>query len=106
MSKSNIGRKTVDWRPEWEGDDLKKYNEYRDGFRAQVSSFRELRGALELSQAEAAQRLATSQSNVSKIETKSDPSLSTLRELVGDQGVLHVIVRLKDGKEIELLSEH
>lgn len=102
MTKSNIDQKTVDWRPEWEGDDLKKFNEYRDGFRAQAASFRELRNALGLSQAEAAARLGTSQSNVSKIEAKADPSISTLQKLLGADGELRLVAHLKDGTDLEI----
>lgn len=102
MAKSKIDRETVDWRPEWEGDDLKEYNKIREGFQSQVASFREVRLALGLSQAEAASRLATSQSNVSKIEAKSVPTLSALRQLIGEDGELRLVAHLKDGSDLEI----
>ena len=102
MEKSKIDQETVDWRPEWEGDDLKKYKEYQDGFRTQVAGLRELRNALGLSQVEAASRLSTSQSNVSKIEAKADPSVSTIRKLLGDDGELKLVAFLKDGSKVEI----
>ena len=102
MEKSKIDQETVDWRPQWEGDDLKKFKEYKDGFHSQVANLRELRSALGLSQTEAAARLMTSQSNVSKIEAKSDPSVSTLRNLLGDDGKLMLVALLNDGSKVEI----
>ncbi|HCH95622.1 MAG TPA: hypothetical protein DFK13_12410 [Erythrobacter sp.] len=67
-----------------------------------IASLRELRMALGLSQADAAARLATSQSNVSKMEAKSEPTLSTLRHLIGDDGELRLVARLKDGSDVEI----
>lgn len=101
MTKSNIDPTSVDWRPVWKGADLEEYNRLCANFRSQVASFRALRRALGLSQADAAKRLVTSQSNVSKIEAKSDLSLSSLRKLLGDDGELRIVAHLKNGSDIE-----
>ena len=105
MEKPEIDRDTVDWRPEWQGADLAEYNKCLGSLRSQIASFRELRHALGLSQAEAASRLVTSQSNVSKIEAKSDPSLSTLRKLLGVDGDLKVVAHLRDGSDLEIMID-
>ncbi|UYH56187.1 helix-turn-helix transcriptional regulator [Qipengyuania sp. SS22] len=102
MTKSNFDQGTVDWRPDWEGDDQKRFSKYRDSFRFQGASFKELRNALGLSQADAAARLATSQSNISKIEAKSDPSISTLKKLLGVDGEMKLVFTLRDGNDLEI----
>lgn len=58
----------------------------------------ELRGALELTQEELAERLQISQSNVSRLEHRDDILISTLRQVVEAMGgELHVEAVFPDG---------
>lgn len=58
----------------------------------------ELRGSLELTQEELASRLQISQSNVSRLERRSDMLVSTLREVVeACGGKLRLVAEFPDG---------
>lgn len=93
----------VDWRPDWDSDDLEEIERLKAELRRSRPVVRRLRRALGLSQSEAAAVLATTQSNVSKIEAKPDPPLSVLRRLVESRGGrLEVRAVLADGREIAL----
>src|ERR1044071_8699 len=76
MEKGNTKkRETIDWRPEWSGEDLKHYEAVKAALLEDGSVIRSLRVRLDLSQAALADLLGTTQSNVSKIEAKGDPRL-------------------------------
>jgi len=58
----------------------------------------ELRGRLEVTQEELAERLQISQSNVSRLEKRRDMLVSTLREVVeAFGGELHLVAEFPDG---------
>ena len=58
----------------------------------------ELRGKLDLTQEELAQRLEITQSNVSRLERRRDMLVSTLREVVEAMGgELHLVAEFPDG---------
>jgi predicted transcriptional regulator len=93
----------LEWRPDWSPEDWEEIERLKEDLRRARPVARRLRQALGLSQAEAATILETTQSNVSKIEAKQDPTLSVLRRLIESQGG-KLIVRavLPDGREIAL----
>lgn len=95
----------VEWKPVWTGDDLAYYNKIRGELEPRISLVKHLRDQLNLSQKEVAELLDTTQSNVSKIEAKADPSLSVLKRMVeGRGGKLKLIVELAKGERIELAA--
>lgn len=104
MDRPEADQGSIEWRPEWEGEDQQRYEEAKARMVSQVSNFRGLRSALGLSQVEAAKQLETTQANVSKIEAKSNPTLSTIRKLVEGRGTVRVIVETDDGETIELTT--
>ena len=58
----------------------------------------ELRGSLDLTQDELAARLRISQSNVSRLERRTDMLVSTLREVIeACGGELHIVADFPDG---------
>ncbi len=82
---------------------------YYDKLKAEIEpgilAFKRLRDRLGLTQKEVADLLDTTQSNVSKIEAKSDPSLSVLKRLVESRGGrLRLTVELHNGESIELAA--
>jgi predicted transcriptional regulator len=92
-----------EWRPDWSPEDLEEIEKIKAELRRAKPVVRRLRQALNLSQAEAAKLLDTTQSNVSKIEAKQDPPLSVLRRLIeGKGGRLRVSAVFEDGREIDL----
>jgi ribosome-binding protein aMBF1 (putative translation factor) len=93
----------LEWHPDWSREDWEEIERLKGELRQARPVVRRLRQALGLSQAEAAIALETTQSNVSKIEAKQDPSLSVLRKLIESQGgKLVVRAVLPDGKEVAL----
>jgi len=67
----------------------------------QVSLVRRFRTALGLSQTELAQILSLSQSGVSKVETRNDPTLSTLAKMAEARGgTLSLELKTADGAEL------
>lgn len=92
----------VEWRPDWTPDDQKLVDEAAGYLREQVSLLKVLREQLGLSQLELSDILGTSQSNVSKIETKADPRLSVIRKLIEHQGGRLKIVAEFPDKALEL----
>lgn len=94
-----------EWRPDWSQGDLAEIERLKAELRLAKPVVRRLRKELGLSQAEAAEILETTQSNVSKIEARPDPPLSVLRRLIESRGGrLHVTAVFRDGKEIPLAS--
>ena len=92
-----------EWRPDWSQGDLEEIERLKAELRAAKPIVRRLRKELGLSQAEAAEILETTQSNVSKIEAKTDPPLSVLRRLIESRGGrLAVTAVFGDGREIQL----
>ena len=95
----------LDWQPDWDSEDRAEVERIKAELRRARPVVRRLRQALDLSQAEAARILETTQSNVSKIEAKTDPTLSVLRRLIESRGgKLEVRAILPDGREIPLSS--
>lgn len=95
----------IEWRPEFSEAELEYYNQLKAQYEPRVSAIRQLRERLNLTQKELAELLQTTQSNVSKIESKGDPALSVLRRIVeGKGGKLHVIVETPEGDQIDLAA--
>jgi predicted XRE-type DNA-binding protein len=104
-NNQNEGEGLVDWRPEWKGEDLDYYNKVKREMAPRISLVKALRDQLNLTQKEVAELLETTQSNVSKIEVKADPSISVLRRMVeGRGGTLKLVLDMGDGKAVEIAA--
>jgi DNA-binding XRE family transcriptional regulator len=102
---TNLNEELVEWKPVWTGAELDHYNKLRGTIEPQVSLMRALRDRLDLTQKEVADLLETTQSNVSKIEAKSDPSLSVLRRMIESRGgKLRLTADFPEGGSIELAA--
>jgi ribosome-binding protein aMBF1 (putative translation factor) len=97
--------RAVEWLPDWGPEDRAEIERIKGELRKARPIVRRLRQALGLSQAEAASILETTQSNVSKIEAKRDPTVSVLRRLIEAKGGrLQVTALLADGTELKLIG--
>jgi ribosome-binding protein aMBF1 (putative translation factor) len=95
----------IEWLPDWSPEDRAEIERLKEGLRKSRPIVRRLRQSLGLSQAEAAAILETTQSNVSKIEAKRDPTVSVLRRLLEAKGGrLQVTALLADGTELKLIG--
>jgi DNA-binding XRE family transcriptional regulator len=95
----------LEWRPDWSPEDWAEIERLKGELRRNRPIARRLRQALGLSQVEAAKVLDTTQSNVSKIEAKQDPSVSVLRRLTESKGGrLRIVAVLPNGDELSLLD--
>jgi DNA-binding XRE family transcriptional regulator len=95
----------VEWKPEFSSEALAHYERTRAASEPGILAIKRLRERLGLTQREMAELLMTTQSNVSKIEAKGDPSLSLLRRMVeGRGGRVRIIVEMGDGEQIELAA--
>ena len=95
----------VEWRPELTAEEQEYYNQLKAKIEPRILAFKALRERLGLTQREMAELLMTTQSNVSKIEAKSNPNISVLRRMVeGKGGKLKLIVEMADGERIELAA--
>ena len=95
----------VEWRPVLNGAQQAHYNKIRAEIEPGILLVKNLRDRLNLTQREVAELLQVTQSNVSKIEAKSDPSLSILRRMVeGRGGKLKLVVELGNGEGFELAA--
>ena len=104
-SNHDKGEDLVEWKPVWSGAELEYYNALKAQIEPGILLVKALRDRLNLTQKEVAELLQTTQSNVSKIESKSDPSLSVLRRMVeGRGGKLKLVVELSDGDGFELAA--
>jgi transcriptional regulator with XRE-family HTH domain len=92
----------VEWRPEWSEADEAKVQAAVQRLEERVSVMRALREELGMSQAEVSELLETTQSNVSKIEARSDPRLSVLRKLIEGKGGRLKLVAEFGPKSLEL----
>jgi DNA-binding transcriptional regulator YiaG len=100
---TKVREEAQEWRPAWNEEDRAEIERLKAELRRFSPLVRRLRQDLGLSQAEAARILGTTQSNVSKLEAKHDPTLSVLRRLIESQGGRLVVYGiLPDGREIPL----
>ncbi len=88
------------WQPKLSPRARKHIERLRAELEPRIALMRQLRKALGLTQAEVAELLGVTQSNVSKIEVKGDPSLSVLARMAEAKGRrLRLAVESADGKE-------
>lgn len=81
-----------------------RYDAVLDEIRARQATLRRLREARALTQSTVAELLDMDQSEVSRLERRSDMLLSTLKRFVeATGGELHVIVTYPDGGPVEFL---
>lgn len=90
----------VKWQPELSAEACEHIARLRAELEPRIALMRSLRKALGLTQAEVAALLGVTQSNVSKIETRGDPSLSLLARIAEAKGKrLRLAVESPDGQE-------
>ena len=95
-------RKSSVWKPKWSAKDKEQIDALVIEIGQRASALQALRKELGLSQAELAEILQTTQSNVSKMEAGRDTKLAVLRKLVEAKGGHLKMVAEFDGREIEL----
>jgi len=95
-------RKSSVWKPKWSAKDKEQIDALIIEIGQRVSALQALRKELGLSQAELAEILQTTQSNVSKMEAGRDTKIAVLRKLVEAKGGHLKMVAEFDGREIEL----
>lgn len=98
-----MARKFEDLRREM-SPERRERNEARAAAMLAAIELAELRGSLEITQEELAERLSVAQSNVSRLEHRRDMLLSTLNSVVAALGgELHVSAVFDDGA-VDLLE--
>ena len=95
-------RKSSVWKPELSAEEQAEVDALVVELGKRVSALQALRKQLGLSQAELADILQTTQSNVSKLEAGRELRINTLKTLVESQGGHLKMVAEFDGREIEL----
>jgi len=90
----------VAWEPEFSPDALAHMDKLRRELVPQLELMREFRKTLKLTQKQVAEALGVTQSNVSKIESGGDPSLSVLARMASAKGrKLQLRLERADGSE-------
>lgn len=98
---AKIGEAYSEWKPELGPEGQAHLAKLREMIEPRIKLMREIRKGLGLTQVEVAQLLGMTQANVSKIETRGDPSLSVLSRMAEAKGKrLRLAVESEDG-EIE-----
>jgi len=97
-----LTEKFTEWRPEWTPKEEKQVEAAVSELRRRISTLKALRQQLGLSQAELSEILETSQSNVSKMETKGEPRLSVLRKIIEHKGGRLRLIAEFDGEKFDL----
>ena len=88
----------------WSDDRLARNQKRKAELTAEYATLEELRVALGLSQEELANRLEVQQPAVSKLTSRSDMRISTLRDLIQAMGgELHVTAKFQ-GRSVELAN--
>ena len=95
-------RKSRVWQPEWSAEDQKDIQRLESVIRAEVNAFQALRTQLGYTQAQSAELLKVTQSNISKIESSEVVRLDAIRALVKARGGSIKVVAEVDGREISL----
>jgi DNA-binding XRE family transcriptional regulator len=97
---SKVKDELVKWQPELSIEAREHVERLRADLEPRIALMRELRKALGLTQVQVAELLGVTQSNVSKIEVRGDPSLSVLARMADAKGMrLRLAVEAPDGKE-------
>lgn len=100
---SKVRERSLEWRPDWSADDLAEIEKLKAELAGAKPIVRLVRRELQLSQAEVARILGTTQSNVSKIEARRDPPLAVLRRLLESRGGRLIMTAVfEDGREVRL----
>lgn len=91
----------VEWQPDLSPEGEAYLAELRARIEPKVALVRKVRKALGLSQVDVAEILKVTQSNVSKMEAKDDPTLSALGRMVAARGgKLRIEIETADGDEL------
>ena len=97
---NNKNSKLAKWEPKLSPEARAHIKRLRAEVEPRIALMRQLRKALGLTQTEVAQLLGVTQSNVSKIEMRGDPSLSVLARMADAKGRrLRLAVESADGSE-------
>jgi DNA-binding XRE family transcriptional regulator len=101
IEKSSYAR----WEPQLSAEAREHIERLRAELEPRIALMRELRRALGLTQVEVATLLGVTQSNVSKIEVKGDPSLSILARMAEAKGKRLRLALESEAGEIEASFE-
>jgi DNA-binding XRE family transcriptional regulator len=97
---SKVKEELAKWQPELSAEAREHIGRLRAEIEPRIALMRELRKALGLTQVEVARLLGVTQSNISKIEVRGDPSLSLLARMADAKGKrLRLAVESPDGTE-------
>jgi DNA-binding XRE family transcriptional regulator len=97
---SKVKEELAKWQPELSPAARDHVERLRAELEPRIALMRELRKALGLTQVEVARLLGVTQSNISKIEVRGDPSLSLLARMADARGKrLRLALESADGKE-------
>ena len=100
MTKANSNTDLVKWEPRFSAEALAHMDQIREQVEPQIELMRRVRKVLKMTQKQVAEALGVTQSNVSKIETTGDPTLSVLVRMAESKGKrLRLILESKEGKE-------
>jgi DNA-binding XRE family transcriptional regulator len=98
---SKVNENLAKWQPGLSTEALEHIGRLRADLEPRIALMRELRKALGLTQVEVARLLGVTQSNISKIEVRGDPSLSVLARMAEARGKrLRLAVESADGTEV------
>ena len=90
----------VAWKPQLSADALAHIARLRKEIEPRIGVMRQIRKALRLRQKQVAEALGVTQSNVSKIETTGDPTLSALAKMAEASGMkLRLTLETPEGEE-------
>lgn len=76
----------VAWNPQLSAEEIAHIERLRKEVEPQIALMRVIRKALNLTQREVAEALGVTQSNVSKIESGGDPTLSVIAQMANARG--------------------
>lgn len=97
---SKVNEDLAKWQPELSPEARDHIARIRAELEPRIALMREMRKALGLTQVEVARLLGVTQSNVSKIEARGDPSLSILARMADAKGRrLRLTVESAEGHE-------
>lgn len=96
----------IDWRPAFEGADLRHVERLEAEAASSFALMRKTRQALNVTQAELAAQLETTQAAVSKMEKRGAVDVNTLQALAALRNAkLSISMELPDGRHVKLLEE-
>jgi transcriptional regulator len=95
----------VEWRPQLSAEGERLAEQVRADLVERANLFRQVRKMLNVPQARAAEVLATSQANISKIEARGRIDIAQLQQFAEAFGAkLHLVLEKADGEKVEIAA--